>query len=190
MQLFLVQLLAFVSVVLSAPATSPKPSPRGHRSVSRSRHGLSDPVTSDLSGLFQKRTIIKPPPSPYRIKYGGGSLMTDPIKVHVIYYGKFASSSKALLHDFLLNLQNSAWWALTKKYKDTKGKSTGAYITAGDVYNVPAVDKNLSDADVFNLVIKTVKKPISKNDIHVVLSDRTVNQVGDDGAVICTDYTG
>ena len=116
--------------------------------------------------------------------------MTDPIKVHVIYYGKFATSSKALLNDFLLNLQNSKWWALTKKYKDSKGKSVGAYITAGDVFNVPAGNKTLSESDVLNLVIKTVKKPISKNDIHVVLSDRTVNQVWDDGSAICTDFLG
>ena len=115
--------------------------------------------------------------------YHKGALLTGPITVNLIWYGKFTSSQKAILADFITSLSPSkkdgdqkqptvsSWFKTTEKYF-TESKTRMPRLTLGKqiLDESYSLGKSLTDSDIASLAAKGARQYA----INVVLTSADV----------------
>ncbi|KAJ6811897.1 putative protein EXORDIUM [Iris pallida] len=123
---------------------------------------------------------------PPALKYHNGVLLTGPISVNLIWYGKFTASQRSIVSDFVSSLSStskksagqnqpsvSAWWATMEKYY-SQSRTRMPKLSLGkqildDSYSL---GKSLSDSDIAKLASKgapsyAINVVLTSNDVAV-----------------------
>jgi hypothetical protein len=128
------------------------------------------------------------------IAYAGGTVMTNPVKVYLVYYGSWtttqAQQAISIINTFVTNLGTSQWWNIQTTYYQPN-PSTGArtYIKNGVTlggYAVTGLDSanggaSLTDAQVSYIIsaqISSGKLPYSADAVYLMISSPEVYQTG------------
>ncbi|KAG1366530.1 protein EXORDIUM-like 1 [Cocos nucifera] len=113
------------------------------------------------------------------LTYHKGALLTGPISVNLIWYGKFTASQRAIISDFVTSLSSkgrdqkqplpsvSNWWNTTEKYY-ARSKTKFPTLTLGDqiLDESYTVGKSLTNADIAELG----SRGAPKDAVNVVLT--------------------
>ncbi|KAM7257155.1 hypothetical protein ACFE04_012896 [Oxalis oulophora] len=119
------------------------------------------------------------------LKYHNGALLSGPISVNLIWYGKFKPSQKAIIVDFFNSLSSSVkkssqpsvatWWKTTESYYHLTTKKSKLTLTLNKQISIEkyTLGKSLNDKQLIQLASNGEQK----NAINVVLtsSDVTVD---------------
>ncbi|XP_047961594.1 protein PHOSPHATE-INDUCED 1-like [Salvia hispanica] len=120
------------------------------------------------------------------LKYHKGALLHGKISVNLIWYGKFTSSQRAIVADFITSLSDSsppqsnpsvaAWWKKTEKYYHlaSKKQSLSLYLNNQILDDEYSIGKSLTEKHLVDLASKGEKT----NAINIVL---TASDVAVDG---------
>jgi hypothetical protein len=118
------------------------------------------------------------------LKYHNGALLSGPIKINLIWYGKFKLSQKAVITDFFTSLSSSpkhnqpsvaTWWKTTENLYPLTSKKSKLSLTLSKQIQIKKypLGKSLTNKNIIQLA----SKGDQKNAINVVLtsSDVTVD---------------
>ncbi|KAG6402471.1 hypothetical protein SASPL_134666 [Salvia splendens] len=120
------------------------------------------------------------------LKYHKGALLHGKISVNLIWYGKFTSSQRAIVADFITSLSPSspsqsqpsvaAWWKTTEKYYHlaSKKQSLSLHLNNQILDDSYSIGKSLTENHLIDLASKGEKS----NAINIVL---TASDVAVDG---------
>ncbi|CAI5478820.1 unnamed protein product [Closterium sp. Yama58-4] len=182
---------------------------RGSESSGNESSGsVSAPGAAGAAG----NTQIKPFAGPIGISPGWDSfqcrnspycgVMYAPIKVYVIWYGKFTATQKELVRAFTRSLSPSSdpsitvplWWNINRLYYDRNGRFISSSVTFADETADTGYSRgsSLSDSEIDSLVSSAINGqnlPYDPNGVYFVLSDETVGQ-SSQGSAFCTHYCG
>uniref|UniRef100_A0A7N0UBB8 Uncharacterized protein n=1 Tax=Kalanchoe fedtschenkoi TaxID=63787 RepID=A0A7N0UBB8_KALFE len=98
---------------------------------------ISSSSSSCLASSTSTRKLLVQEPQTQLLRYHNGPLLSGPISINLIWYGKFSPSQRAIISDFITSLTPSnqpppsaapsvaAWWSTTQKY-NKKSKSSSA----------------------------------------------------------------
>ncbi|XP_008808001.1 protein PHOSPHATE-INDUCED 1 homolog [Phoenix dactylifera] len=113
------------------------------------------------------------------LTYHKGTLLTGPVSVNLIWYGKFTASQRAIISDFLTSLSTkggdqkqpepsvSAWWKTTEKYyAQSKTKFPTLMVGEQILDDSCSLGKSLTDADI----AKLAGRGAPKHAVNVVLT--------------------
>ncbi|XP_024356807.1 protein PHOSPHATE-INDUCED 1 [Physcomitrium patens] len=108
------------------------------------------------------------------VKYHKGPILTGDrkcvLKVHVVYYGSWSLTQKAIVHSFLNSFSTpkpatrfptvKGWWAITKGFRNTKRSPVAPNVVLGSQVHdwKYSLGKNLKQADIEKLVVSSLKK--------------------------------
>ncbi|XP_008790895.2 protein PHOSPHATE-INDUCED 1 homolog [Phoenix dactylifera] len=126
----------------------------------------------------RKLNALVEEPSPV-LTYHKGALLTGPISVNLIWYGKFTAAQRAIISDFVTSLSSkggdqnqpepsvSAWWKTIGKYY-ARSKTEFPKLTLGDqiLDGSYALGKSLTNDDI----AKLASRGAPKNAVNVVLT--------------------
>ncbi|KAJ1431882.1 Protein EXORDIUM-like [Sesbania bispinosa] len=112
-----------------------------------------------------------------KFQYHKGPLLTGKISVNLIWYGKFKSSQRAIIADFISSLSSpkrtttsqpsvATWWKATEKYYNNKSPKLALSLGAQILDENYSLGKSLTN----NQIIKLASKGAQKNAINVVLT--------------------
>ncbi|KAJ6841215.1 putative protein EXORDIUM [Iris pallida] len=102
------------------------------------------------------------------LKYHNGVLLTGPISVNLIWYGKFTASQRSIVSDFVSSLSStskksagqnqpsvSVWWATMEKYY-SQSRTRMPKLSLGNqiLDDSYSLGKSLSDSDIAKLASK------------------------------------
>ncbi|KAK8941530.1 hypothetical protein KSP40_PGU016847 [Platanthera guangdongensis] len=108
---------------------------------------------------FAARILTAEEKQPVAFTYHKGVLLSGPISINLIWYGKFTASQRAVVSDFIDSLtaareQNqqpsvSSWWAMAEKYY-TQASATPPRLTLGDqiLDEDCSLGKSLKNSDI------------------------------------------
>ncbi|KAK4276830.1 hypothetical protein QN277_014935 [Acacia crassicarpa] len=109
----------------------------------------------------------------FKFQYHKGPLLTGKISVHLIWYGKFSPSQRAIVSDFITSLSSSTpstsqpsvatWWKTVQKFYNPKVSLSLASQVLEDTYSM---GKSLTNQQIAQLSSKGGQK----NAINVVLT--------------------
>ncbi|KAI9070988.1 hypothetical protein K1719_022506 [Acacia pycnantha] len=109
----------------------------------------------------------------FNFQYHKGPLLTGKISVHLIWYGKFSPSQRAIVSDFIASLSSSTpstsqpsvgtWWTTVQKFYNPKVSLSLASQVLDDTYSM---GKSLTNQQI----AKLASKGGQKNAINVVLT--------------------
>ncbi|XP_021900748.1 protein EXORDIUM-like [Carica papaya] len=121
------------------------------------------------------------------LHYHNGPLLSGKISVNLIWYGKFKSSQRAIISDFVNSLSPSmskteqpsvaTWWQTTEKYYHLLKKSSSAlslYMGKQIIHQDYSLGKSLTTRQIIELASKGEQK----NAINVVLTSSDVTVEG------------
>src|SRR5271166_344015 len=129
-------LLTACGALLLMGCISPSPSPEGQES------GVSNDAAPDTAGDVRESPDVMIPPPPTNppdgswvdgsfdlaptendpMIYQGGAVLTNPINVYYIWYGKWVDTNTApVLEDFIKNLGSSPWLQMDTAYYQQAG---------------------------------------------------------------------
>ncbi|CAI7854153.1 unnamed protein product [Closterium sp. NIES-54] len=173
---------------------------------------ISDSTSRNSAAGAAGNSNIKPFAGPIGMSPGWNSfqcrnspycgVMYAPIKVYVIWYGKFSATQKELVRAFTRSLSPSSdtsitvplWWNINQLYYDRNGRFISSSVTIADETSDTGYSRgsSLSDSEIDSLVssaISSQKLPYDPNGVYFVLSDETVGQ-SSQGSAFCTHYCG
>nr|XP_010939670.1 protein EXORDIUM-like 1 [Elaeis guineensis] len=118
----------------------------------------------------RKLNALVEEPSPV-LTYHKGALLTGPISVNLIWYGKFTATQRAIISDFVTSLSSkgggqkqpvpsvSTWWNTTEKYY-ARSKTKFPTLTLGDqiLDESYTLGKSLTNADIAKLASRGAPK--------------------------------
>ncbi|XP_020575820.1 protein EXORDIUM-like [Phalaenopsis equestris] len=124
-------------------------------------------ITSQLlfgaSFASRKLTAADQQTQPLTITYHQGALLSGPISVNLLWYGKFTSSQRAILSDFISSLSAAAepkpsvstWWTMAEKYY-TQSKLAPPRLTLGEqiLDENHSLGKSLKNSDIAALAAR------------------------------------
>lgn len=144
------------------------------------------------------------------LTYTGGEILSDPIRVFPIYYGKWKGPN-AIISAFINSISSGnadslgnsvrKWWGIMSRYKTPSGRSISQTVTLGKniVFN-GTYKKTLSDGecngcrdDVLGIVNDAIKKANikpAKSDIYMVLTSSDIKVGNSSGYGFCNRYCG
>ncbi|XP_028757029.1 protein EXORDIUM [Neltuma alba] len=141
-----------------------------------------------LHSSSASRTLSHSSSQNFKFQYHKGPLLSGPISVHLIWYGKFSPSQRAIVSDFITSLSSSnpsatqpsvaAWWKTIQKFYNPKVSLSLASQVLDDSYSM---GKSLTTQQV----AKLASKGGQKDAINVVL---TAADVAVDG--FCSSQCG
>ncbi|KAK4276832.1 hypothetical protein QN277_014937 [Acacia crassicarpa] len=109
----------------------------------------------------------------FKFQYHKGPLLTGKISVHLIWYGKFSPSQRAIVSDFIASLSSSTpttsqpsvstWWKTVQKFYNPKVSLSPASQVLDESYSM---GKSLTNQQIAQLASKGGQK----NAINVVLT--------------------
>jgi hypothetical protein len=133
-------------------------------------------------------------PGSHGLGYAGGSVMTNPVKVYLVYYGTWTTTSATqginIINTFVTNLGTSPWWNIQTTYyypNPTTGVRTYVQngVTLGGYVVVPTDSAyggtTVSDAQVSTIISKQIttgKLPFDNDGVYIMLSSSEIYQVG------------
>lgn len=132
----------------------------------------------------------------------GGTVLTDPINVYVIYYGVWEDRAKSLIETFIKNIGASSWGSVMKEYYyQADANSTRRYVsgeiklagTFSDYYSQGYQLSGKATQKIVQTAFENLKMPKEKESIYLVLTDPDVSESRDHDigtATMCTDYCG
>lgn len=122
------------------------------------------------------------------LHYHNGPLLSGKISIHLIWYGKFKPSQKAIISDFVTSLTSSSpaktsqpsvasWWKTTEKYYHLTNKKASALSLA---LGRQILDENysLGKSLTSKQLVELASKGDRKNAINVVLTSADVTVEG------------
>ncbi|RRT58620.1 hypothetical protein B296_00005710 [Ensete ventricosum] len=127
-----------------------------------------------LTGLVEQR--------PLAMTYHKGVLLTGPLSVNLIFYGKFTASQKAIVSDFFASLSLvphkdavepsvATWWNTLAKYYATSRTPLPKLKLGKQIVDAAySIGKSLRDADIAKLAARGAPR----NAINVVLTAEDV----------------
>lgn len=68
------------------------------------------PFVASFGTGFDRAPWSPPPTAPIALAYKDSPVMTKPINIYLIYFGKFKPQEKAVIEDFVRTLDESAHW--------------------------------------------------------------------------------
>ncbi len=157
--------------------------------------------------VLQAQSPPGPPPASEfeNITYHSGPIMTQPVRVYLLWYGDWSNdSSTSILPFFIRNLAPSSYWdILTSYYQGTELDQTTAkddVLLAGQTFtsasNLFPLGKSLSDGNVWTFVqdaIKgtgvTEKLPADQTAVYIVLASKGVAETSGFGTKYCGFHT-
>jgi len=135
------------------------------------------------------------------IAYNGGTVMTNPVKVYLVYYGSWTTTAAqqeiSIINTFVSNLGTSQWWNIqTSYYQPNPSTGARAYVQNGVTlggYAVTGIDgsnggTSLTDAQVAIIIsnqIKSGKISYSPDAVYIMISSAEVYETG-----FCTSDCG
>ncbi|KAK8930732.1 hypothetical protein KSP39_PZI016648 [Platanthera zijinensis] len=132
--------------------------------------------------LCSRRLSAAVEKQPLTITYHNGALLSGPISVNLIWYGKFTASQRAVLSDFVASLPAdgeleqsrpsvSSWWAMAEKYY-SRSKAPPPKLTVGEqIFDEDcSLGKSLKNADISALAARGPHRRA----INVVLTQHDV----------------
>eukprot|EP00475_Leptophrys_vorax_P038118 TRINITY_DN6666_c0_g1_i2.p1 TRINITY_DN6666_c0_g1~~TRINITY_DN6666_c0_g1_i2.p1 ORF type:complete len:528 (-),score=-16.40 TRINITY_DN6666_c0_g1_i2:122-1645(-) len=138
-------------------------------------------------------------------------VLTEPIAVYVLWYGRFSDAQKQIMRTFIQSLNENAaaepgvptvpkWWAITTRYYDSLGRNISSSVTLAGEADDAGYSKGstLYNSDIESLIVAAVKDgtfPRDPNGVYFVMSDENVAQVDDtsssyDPMTFCGSYCG
>ena len=130
-------------------------------------------------------------PSTDPITFHGGSVMTGPVRVHVVWYGGWSTASRRrrIVVDFLRHLA-SPYWNINRTYPSGTGKLVTATPELGVQIDDPGSvgTVQLTDEQIQQIVERAVANrslPRDAHGIYLVLTAASVTKVG-----FLTEYCG
>ncbi|CAI5463685.1 unnamed protein product [Closterium sp. Yama58-4] len=131
------------------------------------------------------------------------NVMSDPIKVYLIWHGAFSHAQKEVVRTFVRSLSSSegtvaGWWDISELYDDCNGNTVSASVSLGGEMQVRpnAMRLLLGERSIVNLVrmgINRGKFPADKNGVYFVIGNRyskqwsSLNPWGDN---FCSGFCG
>jgi hypothetical protein len=125
------------------------------------------------------------------LAYGGGSVMTNPVRVYLVYYGSWTNTQAiGIINTFVTNLGTSQWWNIQTSYyfpNPTTGARTYVQngVTLGGYVMVPIDNNNggtsLVDSGVSNIIsnqINAGKLPFDNDGVYIMISSKEVYESG------------
>jgi len=126
--------------------------------------------------------------------YAGGTVMTNPVKVYLVYYGSWtttqAQQAITIINTFVTNLGTSQWWNIqTSYYQPNPSTGARAYVQNGVTlggYAVTGLDSanggaSLTDAQVSYIIsnqIASGKLPYNSDSVYIMISSSEVYETG------------
>lgn len=128
------------------------------------------------------------------ITYHNGPVLTNPAKVHLIWYGDWQtkySAAQAIIVSFISNLSGSPIYGTnTSYYNATKVAVPNQVSLAGQgTDTLYSQGKALTDAAVFNIVKSYVKTAPDTNAVYFVLTSPDVTETSGFGTKYCGWHT-
>ncbi|XJO76831.1 hypothetical protein BDV3_007306 [Batrachochytrium dendrobatidis] len=126
----------------------------------------------------------------------GGSVLTGPVPIYLIYYGGWNQTQKNLIETFTNGLSSSAWWKTQQKYYYQKdATSPKVYVdnhvtVAGTASNNYSVGKAFSGSMIKDLIQAYITNgtfPENSNAIYYIVSTADVTEVRSKSG-FCGDY--
>ncbi len=153
------------------------------------------------SAFAQKAHMLKafnrnaPPPST-QIYYGGGPVMSQPINVYVVYYGRWPNKSRGIINQFLGHLSGSSLFNTNTTYWDTTGSTVSNTInynpTTNSYTDMYSLGVALSDTDVQTIIANAIAGghlPADETGVYFVLTASDVSETAF-GVGFCTYFCG
>lgn len=130
------------------------------------------------------------------VKYHRGTILTGDrkatLKVHVVFYGEFSRTQKAIVHSFLSSFTTpkaspkfptvAGWWAIMKGYRNTKKWPVAPNVVLGTVVHdwKYSLTKSLKQTDIEKLIVSNLKKGLAldPNGLYLVLTAKDVSVQG------------
>lgn len=135
--------------------------------------------------------------------YNGGSVMTEPVNIYIVWYGNISQNFKDIVADFVFNMNGSPWMNINSTYyqivysNPPELKAIQTIATSNIIYNKSVEDNysfgnslNLSNVrDIVALKIKSGDLPEDYNGIYVVFTSGDVTQINNSGT-LCKNWCG
>ncbi|XP_058096864.1 protein PHOSPHATE-INDUCED 1-like [Magnolia sinica] len=118
------------------------------------------------------------PDQPLLLQYHNGPLLSGPISLNLIWYGKFNPSQRAIVTDFLTSVISSpsksqnnpsvaSWWQTTEKYYSQSNAKTPSLSLGKQILDEScSLGKSLKSSQIVRLAAKGPQK----NAINIVLT--------------------
>lgn len=123
----------------------------------------------------------------------GNGVLVGPLRVYLIYYGKWQTRSD-VIENFVMSLSNASsspqgantaagWWKIVEKYHNQKGKNVGKVVFGGRTFDSYSQGKDLTNK-VSSVVFRALQKkqlPVDSNAVYMVLTSADVLETPDGG---------
>ncbi|KAJ7567468.1 hypothetical protein O6H91_02G149300 [Diphasiastrum complanatum] len=149
-----------------------------------------------LNGLAFAILVTQPS---LNLSYHNGPILSrDPLEVHILFYGSFSHSQKAIVRAFLSSISTPTkakdvftvqkWWSITRGYVDLSGSVVAQNVEISgestDVYY--RLGKILTTSNLTSLVLQYLQNSAaSPNSLHLVVTAADVFVEG-----FCQDVCG
>jgi len=129
------------------------------------------------------------------IPYHGGPVMTNTIKVYLIWYGNWSgNSAQTILPDLVRSLGSSPRWKIDTTFTNGGGAPVSSTVQLGGQFNdAYSQGSALSQAAVFQVVSRAISLgafPTDANAVYYVLTSSDVSQTNANGETFCGNYCG
>jgi len=128
------------------------------------------------------------------IGYHGGPVMTNAIKVYLIWYGSWAgNSAQTIIPDMIRTLGGSPRWKIDTTFTNGGGTAVNAGVQlAGQFNDAYSQGSALSQGAVFQVVRHAFSGglPVDPSGVYYVLTSADVSQTNSDGTTFCGNYCG
>eukprot|EP00850_Spirogloea_muscicola_P004128 SM000017S02868 [mRNA] locus=s17:722490:724992:- [translate_table: standard] len=126
---------------------------------------------------------------PYGINYNGGPIMSNVLKVYIIWYGSWSVSARAIILNFFRSVSNTAkqngatvqkWWSIVTYYSDAAGNHVTNQVTVvKEVFDSGSLGLSLDDDnnDIRSIVFNQISSgslPADGDGAYIVLTDPRV----------------
>lgn len=117
------------------------------------------------------------------MKYHNGPLLTSPINLYCIWYGKWDPTAQSIIRDFLRSLSSSSlpspsvadWWSTVTDYPDQSNNHvTSNLILADEHFDSSYSQGNQLTRSSMELIIKSISPPLDPQGVYVVLTSPDV----------------
>lgn len=142
---------------------------------------LHDNLQEELGNCPNADTLVR---DCHGISYNGGPVMSDPINVYLIWYGKwdqaYAKDAKRIVEEFITNLGGSDYWMINQMYCDNHNHCVSGTIKLAGTINKPDyLQKDfLSETDIGFIATNTIKTKEFPSDVNGMYLVLTSNEVG------------
>jgi len=129
------------------------------------------------------------------IPYQGGPVMTNTIKVYLVWYGNWSgNTAQTIIPDLIRSLGPSLRWKTDTTFTNGSGTPVSGAVQLGGQFNdAYSHGSTLSQAAVFQVVSRAINAgafPADANGVYYVLTSADVSQTNSNGQTFCGNYCG